>query len=33
LEPVLDMTQPFASVMLLGLSAIFVGVALWRVRP
>jgi hypothetical protein len=33
LEPVLDITQPLASVLLLGLSAILVGVTLWRVRP
>jgi hypothetical protein len=33
LEPVLDMSQPLASVLLWVLSVVFVGVTLWRVRP
>ncbi|MBN1606958.1 MAG: hypothetical protein JW940_10020 [Polyangiaceae bacterium] len=32
-EPVLGISQPFASVLLVVFSLVFVGVALWRVRP
>jgi hypothetical protein len=33
LEPVLDVTQPVASVLLVVLSVVFIGVTLWRVKP